>query len=367
MPDAYPDDTETLQDPALTRSLLRAAAADPHHLPEVLAAFAVRHMGPAAARSVARMRETHPDTATAELRTLALARGKRRVVAEGSFVGGPLLILVPFAFCAALLSQARTCLELAAIDGRDPTDPVRGAELLVLQGVYEDVDRAQAALPEVPLPEKGKAGKGRAGKARARNGKDREDKGAGKAASRAAGTGREGAEQDRAAAESARPRARMAVLWGLTMRMARLLGLVAPKGETTTGGLARWLAQAGRYALLGAVLLVGLIVPFVWLPYMGLSYSRATDRLTDRATAFYFGEPAARPRRTTRADPAMLVAALRTVLSLLIPLSLILVVLLADLRLAGSRWPVLGIALVSASFAVGAVWQWRRRRKRRTH
>ncbi|TVL92992.1 hypothetical protein [Streptomyces sp. SAJ15] len=331
MPGTDPQDTDTLQDPALARSLLRAVAADPRHLPEHLAAFAVRHTGPSAARSVDRVGEAHPDAAMAELRARVLVRGRRRVVTEGAFVGGPLVILMPFAFCAALLSQARTCLELAAIDGRDPTDLVRGAELLVLQGVYEDVDRARAALSELALPGEGGTAEGP----------------------------KQGA--------IGRLRRRAATLWGIILRMARLLGLIAPRGEPTKGRAARWLAQAGRYALLGAVLLVGMVAPLVWLPYLGLSYGRATDRLMDRATTFYFGEPApARPRRATRLEPEMVVAALRAVLSLLVPLGLIFAVLLADPRLAGSNWPVLGIALTAASFAVAAVWQWRRHRRRRT-
>ncbi|GGQ93759.1 hypothetical protein [Streptomyces aurantiogriseus] len=319
MPGRSPDDTDALQDPALSRSVLRAAAADPRHLPEILASYAVRHMGPAAARSVTRMRTEHPDAAPAELRALALSRGKRQVVAEGALVGGPLLILAPFAFCAALLSQARICLELAALEGRDPTTPVRGAELMVLQGVYEDVDQARAVLTDLSLTEKGRAGKGRG---------------------------------------------RVAVLWGLTMRMARVLGLISPGGEATTGGPARWSAQAGRYALLGVVLLVALVAPLVWLPYLGLSYSRSTDHLLDRATAFYSGEPVARPRRTARVEPEMLAAAAKALLSLVIPLGLIFTVILADLRFAGSRWPVLGITLATASCAVAAAWQWRRRRRR---
>ncbi|MGW5348692.1 hypothetical protein ACWERJ_38345, partial [Streptomyces sp. NPDC004050] len=53
-------DPDPLRDRVLTRSLLRSAGADPHHLPEFLAAFAVRHMGPVAAGSVARLRAAQP-------------------------------------------------------------------------------------------------------------------------------------------------------------------------------------------------------------------------------------------------------------------------------------------------------------------
>ncbi|MBG0853244.1 hypothetical protein I2W78_15665 [Streptomyces spinoverrucosus] len=349
-PDDADADAETLQDSALAQSVLRAAAANPQYLPELLASYAVRHMGPVAARSVARMRAAQPDAAMAELRASLLDRGKRRVVSQGAFVGGPMMIMAPFAFCAALLSQARTCLELAALEGRDPTSPVRSAELLVLQGVYPDVDRARAALAAASLAEQEKA-------------KERQ---AGKKASRKGRTGREAARRDRAGvAKAGRDWRRVAVLWELTMRMARVLGLIAPQGEARTGGLARWPAAVGHYAVLGVVFLIAVVAPLVWVPYLGRSYSRSTDRFLDRATAFYSGGPVARPRRTTRAGPGMPVATVRALLSLLIPVGLIVVVVLADLRVADGLWPVLAATLITASFGMAAAWQWRRRRRRR--
>ncbi|MEV8528375.1 hypothetical protein AB0451_30160 [Streptomyces sp. NPDC052000] len=51
-----------------------------------------------------------------------------------------------------------------------------------------------------------------------------------------------------------------------------------------------------------------------------------------------------------------------TVLSLLVPVVLIVGVVVGDVRLGGSNWPVLGIVLTASSPAVGGAWLWRRRR-----
>ncbi|MFF8934654.1 hypothetical protein ACF08O_07955 [Streptomyces paradoxus] len=131
-------------------------------------------------------------------------------------MGGPFFVLIPVAFCAALLRQARTVLELAALDGRDPTASARAAELLVLQGVYEDIRQAQHAFTRT----------GRAANAPARW-------------------------------------KRWRALWKVTLRMAHLLGILTPdEGSNDAGGPVRRIAdQAWRWLLLGAVFLVGLVAP----------------------------------------------------------------------------------------------------------
>jgi hypothetical protein len=292
---------------------------DPQCLPETLAAFAVRRLGPAAARSVARLRKDHPDVDPAGLRALVVARGRRATVSEGAFVGGPFLLFVPVAFCAALLSQARTVLELAALKGGDPTADDRAAELLVLQGVHENPGRAREALTVCH--------------------------------------GEQPATSKRSALRHP------VVLWNLTLRMARVLGLLTAPDRT---GWSHRLVQAGRWVLLGLVFVVGIVAPLVWLPYMAMSYHQATSRLTDRATAFYFTDSALVSRRRAHLDPALIAGVARTLLSFLVPVALVAAALVTGVRIAGSNWPVVGILLFTASVAVGAVWHWRRRRHRKS-
>lgn len=235
-------------------------------------------------------------------------------------MGGPFLVLIPVAFCAALLRQARTVLELAALDGRTPTASARAAELLVLQGVYEDTRQAQDAL---------------------------------------ARTGR--------AAGAPACWKRGVALWGVTLRMAHLLGILAPADESQDAGrrVGRVAVQTWRWLLLGVVFLAGLVAPLVWLPYMAVVYQRADARLADRVLAYYFADTAPAPRhRTARLEPEAMAAALRALLSLLVPLVVTAVTFLTGLRIADSRWPVLGITLATASAGVGALWYWRRHRRR---
>jgi hypothetical protein len=306
------------KEPSPERSLLASIVTDPGHLPELLADFAVRRIGPAVPEAIASLRRRHPDATEAELRARVVARGRRTVVSEGSIVGGPFLVLIPLAFCAALLRQARTVLELAALDGRDPTASARAGELLVLQGVYEDTRQAQRAL--------------------ARTG--------------------------RAPGAPARWK-RWVALWDVTLRMAHLLGVLTPgdEGQDAGGRVGRVAVQAWRWLLLGVVFLVGLVAPLVWLPYMAVVYRRADARLADRVLAYYFADTAPAPRRrTSRLEPEVMAAVLRALLSLLVPLVLTAVTFLTGLRIAESRWPVLGITLATASAGVGALWYWRRHR-----
>ncbi|GGT84704.1 hypothetical protein [Streptomyces coeruleorubidus] len=307
------------KEPSPERSLLASVVGDPGHLPELLADFAVRSVGPAVPEAITSLRRNHPTDTETELRARVIARGRRTVVSEGSLVGGPFLVLLPVAFCAALLRQARTVLELAALAGRDPTASARAGELLVLQGVYEDTRQAQHALTR---------------------------------------TGR---------AVGAPTRwKRWAALWVVTLRMAHLLGILTPDdgSDGAVGRVHRVALQAWRWLFLGVVFLVGLVAPLVWLPYMAMIYQRADARLADRVLTFYFTDTAPAPRhRTSRLEPEVIASALRALLSLLVPLVLTAATFLAGLRIADSRWPVLGIALATASAAVGALWYRRRHRR----
>ncbi|MFB7370693.1 hypothetical protein ACFC0D_12725 [Streptomyces sp. NPDC056222] len=251
----------------------------------------------------------HPQATSAELRAMAAERGRRAVTAEGSFVGGPFMLLVPFAFCGAMLLQARTILELAVLEGRDTTDPERAAELLVLQGVYEDTATARTALRARPK-----------------------------------------------AHDSSRPRpGRITALWDLVMRMARLLGLITPDDD----GRSR-LVRAGQWALVGVVFLVGLVAPLVWMPYLGVSFYRATTQVTDRATLFYVGSRDTRAPRPGRLSPEIVGAGLRALASILVPMVSVALVLLTDMELAGRRWPLIALVLIVSPVVVGGIWMWRR-------
>ncbi|MER7948616.1 hypothetical protein ABTY59_14630 [Streptomyces sp. NPDC096079] len=204
-------------------------------------------------------------------------------------------------------------LELAAAEGRDPADPERAAELLVLQGVYEDTAQAMAALDTRSPRPRTQAGRGRT-----------------------------------------------ATLWDLIMRMAKLLGLLTPDDVSPSR-----LVRVGQWVLVACVFLVGLVAPLVWLPYMAVSYNRATTRLMDRATVFYVGSRDLAPPRRVRLDAAMAAAGLRALGSMVLPLAGLLVVAATDTRIAGGQLPVAGIILAASCLLTGGWWLWRRHRRRR--
>jgi hypothetical protein len=190
-------------------------------MPEHLALWALKHLGPRAAAAVARLESDAPETAVIERQT-------RVAVAEGAVVGGPFIVLVPVAWGAALLAQAQLALELAALAGRDPTDQMRAADLLVLQRAYGSAEEARAALADVT--------------ARAPGG------------SRVA----------------------------MVRRMAYMLGLIG--GSDTKPSRLR---VAAGWAGVSLVFLVGLLLPLVWVPYMAVWMRKSTLQLGARAQAYY--------------------------------------------------------------------------------
>ncbi|MGW5776355.1 hypothetical protein [Streptomyces sp. NPDC003863] len=115
-----------------------------------------------------------------------------------------------------------------------------------------------------------------------------------------------------------------------------------------------------------ATKLNGLVAPLVWLPYLGYSYHRATQELGERASRYYLGEASSPSDDTARAQPALMGAILTMLLSLVVPIGPVVLLVIADVRLAGSRYPAITITLIILSTAAGVAWYLRRRHRRRS-
>src|SRR5690242_9198471 len=107
------DDAAVYEAPAVLRLLW----ADPQYMPEHLALWSLKHFGPRAATAVEKIRHSHPDADVGELEGRVIEHQTRVSMTEGALVGGPFILLIPVAFCAALLAQAQMTLELAALAG----------------------------------------------------------------------------------------------------------------------------------------------------------------------------------------------------------------------------------------------------------
>lgn len=131
--------------PEVPGSLWERLRADPARAPEQLALAAAERHGPAARDWAAGKRATfaHPP---ADLARMA----KRRHAAMARFggaatgVGGVVTVLPDLVALAWI--QSRLVFFVAAAYGYDPLDPMRPAELLVLQRLYDDPAAARAAL-----------------------------------------------------------------------------------------------------------------------------------------------------------------------------------------------------------------------------
>jgi hypothetical protein len=119
--------------------------ADPLRAPEYIALAAAERHAPAAEAWVAEKRSRYAHSP----RELAgMAKKKHAALAryEGAATGiGGIVTIVPDLAAAAWI-QSRMVFFIAAAFGFDPHDPMRPAELLVLQGLFPDPQTAREAL-----------------------------------------------------------------------------------------------------------------------------------------------------------------------------------------------------------------------------
>jgi hypothetical protein len=123
--------------------LIARLRADPLRAPETIALAAAEQHGPTAEAWVAARRDEHDPAALARLARKRHAQ-MARVGGAATGLGGALTIVPDLAALAWI--QSRMVFFIAAAYGFDPRDPMRPAELLVLQEVYRDPAEARQAL-----------------------------------------------------------------------------------------------------------------------------------------------------------------------------------------------------------------------------
>lgn len=289
-----------------TRGLIRLIWADPQHTAELLAAWSLALYGPRAESALDKLRSQAADADALE--QLVVKRQAKVVTAEGAFAGGPFLLLIPVAFCVALLEQAQMVFELAGAHGLSPVDRLRAADLLVLQGAYPSTDVAMEALAAVPADPKSREG------ARFPAGQRIE----------------------------------------AVKRMAYLLEILTPPVERS-----RLRATVGWIGV-GVLVLVGFAIPLVWLPYMAWWMRRSTLRLAERAHDYYSSSTPA--ERVVASDSESrfavggIVAFTRTLLLAVLPVVVLVVALLSGFSFLGGRWLTDIVLLLAVSALATLAW-----------
>jgi hypothetical protein len=303
-------------------AVLRIVWADPQHMAEHLAVWSLARFGRRAGSVVERLRAQNPDAAREELERLLIQRQARIAMTEGAFVGGPFIVLMSVAFCAALLAQAQLVFELAAVFGRDPTDRLRAAELLVLLGAYESTEDAAAALAALPHHPEARAGRRLPRGSRIQ----------------------------------------------MIKRMAYMLEVLSPADETRSR-----LRSVLGWTGIGVLFLVGIVLPLVWVPYMAYSSRRITLRVGRRAQTYYeaseAGEAGVKVRRGEHVDVGGTIAFARVSLLVLLPIIVAVVALLTGFSFTGGRWLTAGLLILALSALATLVWfgyrWWRHRQVRK--
>lgn len=131
------------------RSLWRRVLAEPERAPELIALAAAERFGPQAEEWV---QIAGPGHSPEQLARVAYKKHVRLARLEGGVLGVGGAITAAPDMVALLWIQSRMIFYIAAAHGYDPRHPMRPAELLSLQGVYETPAQARAALDGMGKP-----------------------------------------------------------------------------------------------------------------------------------------------------------------------------------------------------------------------
>jgi hypothetical protein len=137
--------TELEQVDQLPGSIWDRLRAEPDRAPEIISLAAAERFGPHAAKWVA----SHQTRQPADLAQLAVKRHVRMARLEGGALGIGGVVTTAPDLVALVTLQARMVFFVAAAMGYDPHHPMRPAELLALQGVYETPAEARRGLDGV--------------------------------------------------------------------------------------------------------------------------------------------------------------------------------------------------------------------------
>jgi EcsC protein family len=120
--------------------------AEPDRAPEYIALAAAERFGPQAAEWV---RIAGPGQTQSELARIALKKHVRLARLEGGVLGIGGAITAAPDIVALLWIESRMVFYIAAANGFDPNHPMRPAEFLALQGLYDTPAEAREALDGV--------------------------------------------------------------------------------------------------------------------------------------------------------------------------------------------------------------------------
>jgi hypothetical protein len=125
---------------------------DPKHAPEIAVLYALPQLAPHVQKWWLEKSTKHPSAPPARMAKRVVRRSTGVARRGGLITGSSFYVGMAPAMAMIYCEQLVLALRIAAVYGRDPMDPIRAADILVIQGRYESVSNAAAALRQAGIP-----------------------------------------------------------------------------------------------------------------------------------------------------------------------------------------------------------------------